>query len=319
MTLGTKRFWFSLTSVIVASLATWLWIQTFSVTFGDVEKTLSGLRWRWLPLVLGLLVFHVALSAVRWTELEMCLGGKGASFRLGFTSGAIAMGLGTFLPAPAMSVLCRSLANKLAGNSGGRGAASGILDQLCDFVTYAWLAIPAIFAVINQEPASFLFLAPITVALGWPVLLLLSRSEPWIGKRLPSFASTWVGLLISKKTLFRIYAISVLRMINVTAITVLIGLSVQAPISALALSVSVPLVSIANALVMLPGAIGVAEWSFTAVLSHIGTAEQAIVRFVLANRIILTALPMFVAIAVPLFVTLQKTPRGEREAGDLSA
>ena len=308
MTNAQRRFGLSFASMAVASVAAWLWLREFEVSARDVEEIFTGFRWTWLPSIFILLLLHVALSAARWVELEKCLGAPQASFRLGFTSGAIAMGLGTVLPAPLMSVACRSLANRLVNTSGGRGAVSGLLDQLCDFAAYAWLAIPAILAILSANILSFLILAPLAIAVGWPVLTLLVRLEPSLRRSLPAFAANWLPILLSKSPLFRIYVISMLRVANTTLVAILIGISISEPISAVGLSVAVPLVSIANALVMLPGAIGISEWGFTAVLVYNGAAQETVVSFVLANRIILTALPIALALLVSCLL-LVRLPR----------
>lgn len=296
--LPAKRLIHSVILVIFGFIAIGLWRRNFDVSLGDVKDIFDSISWDLAPVIFLLLAFHVSLSALRWLEFEESFGGERADFSLAFISGAIAMGLGTFLPAPLMGVACRSIANKMVGTSSLRGALSGTLDQFSDFAIYAWIAIPALLALFSNEVSVFLVFGPAMLILGIPVLCLLSYILSPAKPHWPLSKMKWIALLFSPKTLIRVYILSSLRLINITAITILVGQSIDAQISPLNLGIAVPLVSIANAIVMFPGAIGVAEWSFTTVLGHLGTPEPSQISFVIANRALLTVLPLLLSILV---------------------
>lgn len=295
MTARKRRVLISAGSILVAMVAAWLWWRAFEVTPDNLNAMLAGLRLGWLPVIFVLLAIHVALSAWRWADIEVCLGGQRPAFHIAFTSGAIAMGLGTFLPAPVMNVACRSLANRFAGASGSRGAVSGTVDQLSDFVVSAWLAVPAALAMWQNDVRIYFWGIPVMIMAGFAGIFPLMRAKPLLQRYWPLDSKGWIVLLLSRTALFRIYAIALLRLANLTLITIAVHFASGAA-SPSALAVAVPLVTVATAVAMLPGSIGAAEWSFSAVLRHLGVAPHAIINFVLANRVLLTALPLVLAL-----------------------
>lgn len=296
--------------VAVGLAIAWLWWQSFDVAFQNVEDTLGAIRWEGMLAIGLLLVLHVGLSALRWSVIEQCLGGPRPSLRLGFLSGAVALGLGVFLPAPVMNVACRAVANKLAGTSGGRGAVSGSIDQLSDFAMFVWMAMPAALAIFMQAPEVYVWLALMMGILLSPLIWLFSLVHSRLVNLVWFAERVWLLRLLSRKALLQIYLLSALRFFNITLITLIVGNTIGFA-DDVALGIAVPLVSVANALVMLPGAIGVAEWSFSAVLGQLGIAQVEIVRFVIANRLILTAVPIVVAIFGSLVSALVQTQRSK--------
>ncbi|MEP2612535.1 lysylphosphatidylglycerol synthase domain-containing protein [Marinobacter alexandrii] len=295
----------TIASIMIALLTVWLWLRIFEVTTEDVNSLLAGMRWAWLPVTFVFLAAHVGLSAWKWSDIEVSLGGTRPSLRTAFASGAFAMGLGTFLPAPLINVACRSLANKFSGSSTSRGAVSGTLDQFSDFFVFAWFAIPAALALLHNDARIYLWGAPGAFLAGFAVIFLLSAMQPLLQRYWPFARKDWIATLLDKGLLARIYSIATLRLINLTLITVTVHLaSGAATISSLL--VSVPIVTVAISVAMLPGAIGVAEWSFSAVLALQGIVTDSVVNFVLANRLILTALPLILAFAVLLFLIASK-------------
>lgn len=265
---------------------------------------LARLSWVWVPFILILLAVHVALAAWRWSVIETCLGGHKPEFRLAFGSGAIATGLGTFLPAPLMNVACRSLANKFSGASAGRGALSGTIDQGSDFAVSLWLAIPAGLAMLQGDVHIYFWGAPLMALVGFAGLLTLKRAWALWQSFRPVKNAAKLGGLLSTKSLLRIYLLSIIRLLNLTVITIAVGLTSGAA-SASTLAVAVPLVSIATAVAMLPGSIGVSEWSFSAVLQQLHVEPHTIVVFVLANRLLLTMLPIILGLLTVLVMLIR--------------
>jgi uncharacterized membrane protein YbhN (UPF0104 family) len=66
---------------------------------------------------------------------------------------------------------------------------------------------------------------------------------------------------------------------------------------------------------MLPGAFGASEWSFSAVLAQYGLGGAEIVRFVLANRILLTLGPVLIAVVVVICLVARRSGGASRESG----
>lgn len=281
----------------LALLAAAIWWQVFGVTVGKVVLAFHGFEGRWLALTFLALVAQVALSAIRWATIEAAIGGHRPSFQLGFVSGAVATALGTVMPAPLMSVLCRSLATRITGSGARRGVISGLLDQGCDLAICVWFAIPALIAILTGDLPEFPFFALVAGLGGW----LLALVTGWAAARLATVQLTrrydWLMRLATPRVVSVLYLSSVLRAGNLLVMAVLISLT-SAAINPLALAVAVPIVAVANALAMLPGAIGVSEWGFSSILAEIGVAESAITTFLLANRAILTGLPVLLGLVV---------------------
>lgn len=309
----TRRIVISSALAALAILAVWLWSRAFAVTASDLQALVENLDWRWVPVLVVLVSAHVALAAWRWSIIETGLGGRRPLFRHAFASGAFAMGLGTFLPAPLMNVASRSLTNKYNGDSGVRGAVSGTIDQMADFAFTAWLAIPAALALVYGDARIYFAGAPVMVAVGGVLVLGLPLAEPLLRRICPARMEAALGLCANRRVLARIYGISALRLANLTLITLAVHFASGAA-TVPALAVSVPLVTVAIAVAMLPGSIGSAEWSFSASLARQSIAQGEIVSFVLANRLLLTAIPVLLALAVLALIAVRSMRRARGAA-----
>lgn len=307
MTRG-RRLALATVSVVIALVALGLWIWNFDVSAGEVGDLFRRLRW-WAVLPLAaLLAGHVALSSRRWQLIEEGLGGERPRFGPAYATGAFALGLGTFLPAPVVNILCRSLANRYAGASGLRGALSGSLDQVADFAVVLLFAIPAAAALHRHDLGLYFWGAGVAALFGLAVLASIAAATK---RGMLRFRWNWwarVKPLFDRGFLVRLYGLSILRLVNLTLMTLLIQAATGAA-SAPAVIVGVPIVTVAISLAMLPGAIGVSEWSFSGVFSAFAIPKSDIVIFVLANRILLTGLSLVLAGGM-LVVTVLALRRG---------
>ena len=274
-------------SIIVSTAAIVLWVRNFDVSGPAVEAMIGRLRWWALVPLFALLSFHVALASWRWSIIDSALGGSAGIPGQAFNFGAIAMAFGTFLPPPLVYVACRGLANRMNGASPIRGAVSGAIDQGADFLVVLMMAIPSAMALLGGSLLSFLAGAAMMAVVGLVGALGVPRSA-MIGTLL---VKAGLGGFHDGQTLLRIYGLSLLRVVNLIAITLLISLACGAG-SAEAIIVGVPLVTLAISIAMLPGALGVSEWSFTAVFAAFGLPASETVTFVLANRLLLTSLAL---------------------------
>lgn len=298
------RVLLGLLSTTIAVVALVLWLDAFHVTGTDVELLLARLHWWTVPLIFVLLAAHVGLSALRWGRIEVALGGTPQPFGRAFLSGAWALGLGTFLPGPLANVVCRGVSNRLSGNSGVRGAVSGGLDQIADVAIVAVFAIPAAIAFIAHSPIVYMAGATLAALAGWKISAVLSADKALHMIQLLSNRVPRIAPLFTPGLLRKIYAISLLRLLNLTAITLMIHVASEASTFGATL-VSVPLVTLAISAAMLPGSFGVAEWSFTGVFAGFGIPSYQIAAFVLANRLILTSLGIVIGLLAAL-LTIRK-------------
>lgn len=299
-------------SIVVSALAIWFWLRDFSVSADALSQLFVRLRW-WpvLPLF-GLLAEHVALSSWRWSLIEMGLGGERPRFSHAFAVGAFSLGLGTFLPSPMVNIACRGLANRVSGASGVRGAISGGIDQIADFSIIILLTIPAAIAFFHRDLGLYLMGAAAMALLG---LVLIFTLPAIVRVVLPDFlirALDRITPLVDRPLLLKLYGISLLRVANLTLMTLAIH-AATGTASVAAVVIGVPLVTLAISIVMLPGALGVSEWSFSTVFSSFGVAGDDIVLFVLANRIVLTSLSLTLALLVFLAMA-RALLSGDKEA-----
>lgn len=292
-------------SLAVAALATWLWLRSFDISANALSLLLERLRWWPIVALLGLLAVHVALSSWRWSLIEFGLGGVRPPFRQAFAAGAFSLALGTFLPAPVASVTCRSLANRVNGASGLRGAMSGGIDQIADLAAVVLFAIPAVVAFWHRDLDQYLMGAAAMVLLGLGLILALPDIVRLAGSRVAPSGLGRFAPLVERRLLVKLYGLSLLRVANLTVMTLAVHAATDAA-SVTAIVIGVPLITLAISAAMLPGALGVSEWSFSAVFSAFGVAPGEIVVFVLANRIVLTGLALLLALLVLL--PMARTP-----------
>lgn len=272
-----------------AAMAMALWIRNYGVSGHDLARLGSVLHWWTLPLLLLMLAAHVALAAVRWSKIEVALGGEPPSFNRAFTAGAVALGLGTFLPGLLTNVASRGLSNRLGGSGAVRGAISGSMDQLADLAIVLLFVPAAILGVAAQSLPLYLASACLSAVLGFaalPVVPALIRPL----KRRAATRNIGQSLeALSRQEMMRsLYRLSLLRFACLTTITLLIHFATGAA-SIGPTVIAIPLVTVAISLAMLPGGLGVSEWSFSAVFAAMGIAQPQIVLFVLGNRILLSA------------------------------
>ena len=257
------------------------------------RSPVGNLAWWTLPILLALLAVHVGAAALRWSRIEQALGAERPRFQRAFTSGAIALGLGTFLPSFLTNIAARAISNRLRGDNAVRGAVSGTLDQLTDLAVVVLFVPAAILGVFWHSLPLYLAGVVVTGGLGF----LWLRVAPPIAR---AFARIGVARhlgdasqrLARRDVLLPIYALSLLRFFCLTAITLLVHFATGAA-TVSATVIAIPLVTLAISLAMLPGGLGVSEWSFSAVFAAMGIAHGAVVLFVLGNRILLSVMALF--------------------------
>jgi hypothetical protein len=310
---SSRRPLLTLLSVIVAVAALWFWWRFFDVSLAELRGTIAAIDWRFIPLIIALLVGHVALSAYRWMLIEVGIGGRRPRFVHAFAAGGLALGLGTFLPAPIINVASRGLTNRMTGNSAVRGAVSGGFDQAADFGITALLAIPAGLALALGDTGIYAMGAPAMLIAGLLVISAVPRlaRSAWLPAWARRFAD--LALFAQPAALRKVYGISVLRLANLSLITVMVGYACDAA-TIWSLLIAVPLVTLAISVAMLPGAFGASEWSFSAVLGQYGLGTTDVVRFVLANRVLLTLASLAIAVVVMICVVGGGLRRGGKAA-----
>ena len=289
--------------LVIAAIAFFVtWLSELGVSEEEVYSVLEGFDWRFMPLLLVLLTAHVALSSWRWSLFEFSLSGERPRFRGAMVAGLFALGLGALLPAPIVNMACRGLSNRIRGTSAIRGAVSGGIDQISDFLTVTLVAGPALFAFWTSNIVAYAIGAPAALLAGG-ILLFFAPTMLHTIKIFPRAVALASPLLKDRKLLLHAYGISIVRVINLNLITLMIHFATGAA-TVSAVLISVPLATLAIALSMLPGGIGASEWSFSTVFAGLGVGTDAIVLFVLANRIVLTSLSIILLFVAIVFASI---------------
>lgn len=297
-------------SVFTAAAAATLWVIDFGVESSSFVGLVGRLRWWPLPILFACLAGHIALASWCWILIERSMGGENQDFGRAWTFGALGVALGTFLPPPLMAVTMRGLSNRLSGTSTVRGAVSGTLDQFADIAMIALLTLPSIVGIVTCDWRIFAGAALIAIGIGYAGLGMLR----WLALRLASLKGRVQGNVADLSLLRKVFVISLIRVINLTVLTLLILLAIGIG-DAEAIVVGVPVISFAISLAMLPGALGVSEWSFSVVFARFGVPREEIVLFVLANRLLLTSVSLVLGlIAVGLALAAARRAKVARRA-----
>lgn len=289
-----SRFARLLGMIIASALAVGimvLWIRAYSVSARDLKILAGMLQWWTLPPLLLLLAAHVGFAACRWSRIEVALGARRPEFSRAFGAGAVALGLGTFLPGLLTNVAARALSNRLGGTGAIRGALSGTMDQLADLAVVSLFLPAAIIGVATNNLAVYVVAVGASAAIGFAGLPLLAVVLRPFNRCLGDKPH----LLADPGFLRPVYGLSLLRFSCLTLMTLLVHFATGAA-TVSASVIAIPLVTIAISLAMLPGGLGVSEWSFSAVFAAMNIGHQQIVLFVLANRILLSGLGLLLMV-----------------------
>lgn len=270
----------------VAAAVMLLWVRSYSVSGRDLEIMAASIRWWTLPLLLLLLAAHVSLASYRWSRIEAALGAEFPRFRTAFAAGAIALGLGTLLPGLLTNVAARSLSNRVGGTGAVRGALSGAIDQLSDLAIVILFLPAGLAGLAFQSLTLYLATVAMSTVLGFAGLSIAPKMIGTLGRFSP--LRTLGKAQLRPDILRPIYWLSVLRFACLTGLTLLIHFATGAA-TVSATIIAIPLVTLAISLAMLPGGLGVSEWSFSAVFAAMNVRQEQIVLFVLGNRILLSA------------------------------
>lgn len=240
-----------------------------------------------------LLVLHLLIGAEKWRLVEQRLTGNKPALGRSFGAAAAATAIGQFLPSPLANAVTRGASNRVHEGKGfRRGLLSSIWEQAFDIYVALALSVAAAVAIGVDKPGWF---APSAVlaaaAAALPLLLLTPLSKLHYFRRPAPRVDT--QLLCTELSL-KLFGLSILRFGTLALITIAVAAAANTAISPIQLVIAVPLVTAATAISMIPGGLGATEWSFTAVLSAQGVGHEAVLAFVLANRLILTGAALVV-------------------------
>lgn len=303
----------------------------------SVDEIVASVRQLNALALIGILVstgVFLALSTMKW---RMVMGRllpdddhrRGWGYGFYYTALGAVLSL-VVLPQAAM-VIGRGYGDKFKlGKSPASTTAATLYEQLLDVVPILTFAATGLLAKILGWGASSWLAgsAAITVASGLLFLLVL-RTPLWtlgrfvpspirerIGSRLEFFAGERAQALFEPRFVLQIYAISVLRYLVLMARSYLVFAPMHLSLGGYGFVEAYSIVSVSRLLFVTPGGLGIAEWSWTGILTWLGMPFQESVRFVLANRLFNSvSLLLIFALAYPVFAFGRTRDRGPGFAG----
>ena len=302
----------TLGAVVVAAL----WWRTIGLTGSQVlsiGRDLSA-----APAVVAVLFVgvQIVLAAAKWRLIERAFSAPPPSWRRALTVGAVAGALGQVAPTPVVTAVLRGASNRAATSAGlGRGVVGGAFDYGTDLLIVA-VALPFCAAWLLPWWGWGHAVAAVACALGGGAAAFCVGMRA--SKRVRAAARRTARALTAAGpgAAPRLLLLSTLRVANLGLISVFVARAAGLTIDAAVLA-AVPPVTVSNALVALPGGLGVTEWSFTAALGLAGVPSEAILRFAVANRLLLSAAAVGWGIVGALWLVTPRplpAPAGPRAA-----
>jgi uncharacterized membrane protein YbhN (UPF0104 family) len=264
------------------------------------------MNWVALLLVLPSTWLHLHLVSLRWRiVVNRSLGGQG--FQTLYYPYTVLVGLLSFLvPTYAATVFVRAFALRHhLGATLFRGSALALYEQLVDALVPILFVVPALLVLFSELHGRAAAL-PVGV-LGVLVALVAIRLLAAVGTRgrATRCETSEAGTLttgeqspstrLGRDTLFRLVALSFVRHLNMLARFWLVGTALGTNISLPELALAFPLVVLAFLAGITPAGLGLAEWSWVALLSVQGVDPETAAQFALGSRLLFFAATFLLA------------------------
>lgn len=290
--------------LLAALLIVWLVVQS-GLSYAEFVATLREISPAAIAGILATTALFVLLSSIKWQMVMAQVAADetevpGWGFSLYYT------GLGTVLalmiPPHAAMVLSRSVGTKFRqkGSALAAGAASAY-EQVFDIVPLLTMSVAALLAIVLRS--SFGGWVAIAAGLNGAALLamiLLFRSRFWslarflplsqgrreaLSEKLEWFATPAAKTLLGAPFVATLFAISLARYAVILMRTAFVMASVALPIGAFQFLKAYGVARMSSLISITPGELGIAEWTWSGVLSWMGFHLEGAARFVLANRV----------------------------------
>ena len=291
----------SIMSPFVGAILIWILLDHADISASDLLEPLRRTSPLQVSLIFALLSSHIWLGGEKWRAVESMFGTCPTRWEA-FTYGAIASGLGQFLPPPVSNAMIRAGGNYIKSGTGARrGALTSTWKQLFDLYVVLILTVPALIAAYIAPALSFFVLSPLFLLLGEGLIRQLHKIAD-------SLTQDQNPLRNLRNNIF-LYRLSVLRYLVLTILTLLISTVSHTGIPPIPLASIIPPVAFATALSMLPAGLGVSEWSFVYFLSHHGVALESSATFGIFNRALQSAAYLTIAALVLILISGRSAKR----------
>lgn len=290
--------------LLAALLIAWLVVQS-GLSYAEFVATLREIKPVAIAGILATTALFVLLSSLKW-QLVMAQVATDEASVPGWGFSLYYTGLGTVLalviPPHAAMVLSRSVGTKFrqTGSALAAGAASAY-EQIFDIVPLLTMSLAALVAiVIRSSFGEWLAIAAGLNAAALLAMILLFRSRFWalanflplpqrrrelLRQKLEWFATPAAKTLLGAPLVTTLFAISLARYVVILMRTAFVMASVALPIGAFQFLKAYGVARLSSLISITPGELGIAEWTWTGVLSWMGFHLEDAARFVLANRV----------------------------------
>ncbi|MGB6130775.1 MAG: lysylphosphatidylglycerol synthase transmembrane domain-containing protein [Acidobacteriaceae bacterium] len=322
----TRRRWLFL----AASLLLGAGLVFFLVRLGhiDFEALLHQVRSVSLMAFLSLVALTSALSwisTVKWRSIDACLRrsmDSSPSRTEAFMVSATGMALGTILPVQFGMTAARTLGTQMHGRALTRGTAATLFEQSFDFLAALLISAATELTLVCKETflfwlAASLIAVGLGIAVAGPVCMWLGRtSAPFqpparsssglTARLIRGLAELQRSGLLSARLARRLLLLSTLRFAILALVAIQTASAIGAHIPSWHLAAALPFVTVACAIAITPGSLGINEFSFAVVLHLFGTPLGVAAAWAIANRLLVTAACFVVPLCIAPAFWLQR-------------
>lgn len=288
--------------LLALALVAWLAVRS-GTSVDEIVVSVRQVTW---PALAGILLStgaFLALSTLKWRMVMRRLSPddehhRGWGYGFYYTTLGALLAL-VVLPQAAM-VIARGYGDKFRlGKSPVTTSAATLYEQLFDLVPILVFAVTALLAHLLDWSASTWLAATAGAGIASGALVILAlQTRFWLlaslvprpvrsrfAPRLEWFASPAAQELLKPRFVLAIHTISVVRYFVLLLRTYLIFAALSLSLSSYGFAQAYSIVSVSRLFFITPGGLGIAEWSWTGVLTWLAMPLQESVRFVLANRL----------------------------------
>jgi glycosyltransferase 2 family protein len=304
---------FSLSALLLILLGT-----ATNVNLGEVVEIILDANPVFIVLVVLSTLLHFNLSALKWrvvtTQISPeIINSVSPMFYLFYTSlGAL---FGQFIPLHISTMITRGIGLRLHQKEHlKRGLVSSVYEQGFDVLIPLILAIASILKLLKiVDLGGWLVIAAISLGFLWLVavtstvrmLNLLANVLDRIKLQLKPINSLRTLVhqiqdteLLDNRLMTKIFLLAVIRYANLTLRAMLVALAVTLDIDVQHVLFVMPLVQISMLIPLTPGNLGVVEWTWTGILTGLGSTVASATVFGLGHRLLILMSVIFTNLAI---------------------
>ena len=271
-------------------------------------KQLQGVRLADFTKVVALTACHIYLSNWKWRAVDAalrCPTDSAPSQLLSFVLTTAGVTLGLLLPVQLTTTSTRTLGTYVHGRAIRRGTTGTLFEQSFDVLVAGFVVLASAMAkvygggqmlwsamAIIALVASVLCVSPLFRTARWLVAAIGAKpmpTTPWRRAALRWLSAIGCSGFLDVALARNLALLSAIRFMVQIAMAWQVAQAVHLTIPIWHLAAATPLVTLACALIITPGAMGVSELGYTTALNLFGTPLIVGGQWALANRFLITA------------------------------